>query len=178
MHRIGKLGSWAVVSVLAAASVAAAQVPDATAAAGPQAESVFHVQALGSVALATDRPHVAGGALVQLGRGAVSAVALGMLGTGGDYESRLVGGGIGARLTRLGPADLTGIGGYGRYREEGWSGIRRDAGGILLGGLAVLDLGGIALSAGMVHLVGRYDGDDVSDPFRFHVPRVTLGLGF
>lgn len=178
MHRIGKLGSWAVFAVLAAASVAAAQVPGVAGAPGPRQEPVFHAQALGSAALSPGRPHLSGGALLQLGAGAVSAVGLGMMGTGGDYESRLVGGGIGVRLARLGSADLTGLGGYGRYREEGWSGIRRDAGGVLLGGLAILDVGDFALSAGVIHLVGRYEGDDVKEPFRFHVPRVAFGIGF
>jgi hypothetical protein len=27
-------------------------------------------------------------------------------------------------------------------------------------------------------LFGRYDDSDVSDPFRFHVPRLVFGIGF
>lgn len=163
---------WALVALLATAPAAAAQTPDASAA-GP----AVRLQALGSVPMTGDHRHVAGGALVQLRLGSASVVGLGMAGKGGQYESLLGGGGVGLRLWRLGPADVTGFAGYGVYREEGWTGIRRDAGGALVGLFGTVDLGPVALTVGAIDLVGRYSKDDVAEPFWFRVPRLTFGVG-
>ncbi|MFS8637539.1 MAG: hypothetical protein FWJ74_05595 [Gemmatimonadota bacterium] len=172
MGGVTKPTAWALVALLAAASVAEAQMPGAPGG-GPQ----VRVQALGAVAMSRARPHYAGGGLVQLGVGPASVIGLGMAGTGGRYESLLGGGAIGLRLLRIGPVDLTGFGGYGIYREEGWSGIRRDAGGVLMGGLAAVDFGAVAITLGALQLMGRYDENDVPEPFRFRVPRLTVGFG-
>src|SRR5690606_33673882 len=78
------------------------------------------VFALGSIGTDIDRPHYGGGGLLQVGYGRASALALGLAGTGGDYESLLVGGGLGVRLLTTGPFELTAFGGYGMYSEKGW----------------------------------------------------------
>lgn len=172
MRGVARPRVLALVALMATAPAAAAQTP-----AAPAAGPAVRVQALGSVPLTGEPGHVAGGALVQLPVGVASVVGLGMVGKGGEYESLLGGAGIGLRLRRLGPADVTGFAGYGVYREEGWTGIRRDAGGALLGVFGTVDLGPVALTVGAIDLVGRYSKDDVPEPFWFRVPRLTIGLG-
>src|SRR5690606_20752269 len=136
------------------------------------------VFALGSIGTDIDRPHYGGGGLLQVGYGRASALALGLAGTGGDYESLLVGGGLGVRLLTTGPFELTAFGGYGMYSEKGWSGIERDAGGILAGALVSARLGALRVALAFSDLMGEYGEDDVSEPFSFHAPRISIGVGF
>jgi len=164
-----------VVLLAAASELAAQQAPVRR-----RGESAVHTRvfALGSIGTDIDRPHYAGGGLLQLGYRRVSAMALGMIGTGGDYESRLAGGGLAVRLVTAGPLEVAAFGGYGLYSEKGWSGIERDAGGVLAGAMASARLGGFRVALAFSDLTGEYGEDDVSEPFRFHVPRLSLGLGF
>ena len=134
--------------------------------------------ALGSIGTDIDRLHYAGGGLLQVGYRRVSVLGLGMLGGGGDYESLLAGGGLAVRLVTAGPLELTAFGGYGLYSEEGWSGIERDAGGVLAGAMVAVRLGAFRVALAFSDLTGEYGEDDVPEPFRFHVPRLSLGLGF
>lgn len=136
------------------------------------------VFALGSIGTDIDRPHYGGGGLLQVGYGRASALALGLAGTGGDYESLLVGGGLGVRLLTTGTFELTAFGGYGMYSEKGWSGIERDAGGILAGALVSARLGALRVALAFSDLMGEYGEDDVSEPFSFHAPRISIGVGF
>lgn len=160
-----------------------AAVPELTAQRAPgrlRSESDVHARvfALGSIGTDVDRPHYGGGGLLQLGYRRVSVLALGTFGTGGDYESRLVGGGLAVRLLTAGPLELAAFGGYGLYSEEGWSGIERDAGGILAGAMMSARLGAFRVALAFSDLTGEYGEDDASEPFRFHVPRLSLGVGF
>jgi len=145
-----------------------------------RAEADVHARllALGSIGTDIDRPHVAGGGLFQFGYRRASVFALGMIGTGGDYASRLAGGGLAVRLATVGPLELGAFGGYGLYAEKGWSGIERDAGGVLAGAMVSARLGSFTVALAFSDLTGEYDEDDVSAPFRFHVPRLSLGVGF
>lgn len=164
----------AIVALLAAARGLAAQPGEARPARGFHA----HAFALGSITTDVDRPHVAGGGLVQLGYGRTSLLGIGTIGRGGDYESVLVGGALALRIATVGRVALGGFGGYGLYREEGWSGIERDAGGILFGALATTRLGRATVALALSDLAGEYGEDDIAEPFRFHVPRLSVGLGF
>lgn len=161
-------------ALLAVAPALAAQAADGRAGGGFHA----HVLALGSIAAEVDRPHVAGGGLVQLGYGRASVLGIGTIGRGGDYESALAGGALAVRAVTIGRVALSGFGGYGLYREEGWSGIERDASGILYGALAAVRLGRATLALALSDLTGEYGEDDVAEPFRFHVPRLSVGFGF
>ena len=145
-----------------------------------QGDGDFHTRAfvLGSIGTDIDRLHYAGGALLQVGYRRMSVLGLGMMGSGGDYESMLAGGGLAVRLVTVGPLDLTAFGGYGLYSEEGWSGIERDAGGLLAGAMMAVRLGTFRVALAFSDLTGEYGEDDVLEPFRFHVPRLSLGLGF
>jgi len=163
------LGAF-VVLLTAASGLTAQQAP---------ADGAIHTRlfALGSIGTDVDRLHYAGGGLLQLGYRRVSAMALGMIGTGGDYESRLAGGGVAVRLFTSGPLELSAFGGYGLYSEKAWSGIERDAGGVLAGALVSARVRGFRVALAFSDLTGEYGEDDVAEPFRFHVPRLSLGLG-
>ena len=137
-----------------------------------------HAFALGSIAADVGRPHVAGGGLVQLGYDRASLLGIGTIGRGGDYESVLVGGALAVRVATIGRVGLSGFGGYGVYREEGWTGIERDGRGILFGALATVRLGRATVALAFSDLAGEYGEDDVPQSFVFHVPRFSIGLGF
>src|SRR5690606_13312613 len=104
----------------------------------------FHVTGVQTCALPIS--HVAGGGLFQFGYRRASVFALGMIGTGGDYASRLAGGGLAVRLATVGPLELGAFGGYGLYAEKGWSGIERDAGGVLAGAMVSARLGSFTVA--------------------------------
>jgi len=174
MTRSIRCCTLAIGTLLAAARALTAQPAEAPPARGFHA----HAFALGSITTDVDRPHVAGGGLVQLGYGRASLLGVGTIGRGGDYESVLVGGALALRIATVGRVALSGFGGYGLYREEGWSGIERDAGGILFGALAAVRLGRATVAFALSDLAGEYGEDDIAEPFRFHVPRFSIGLGF
>jgi hypothetical protein len=167
---------FAFVALLAAAPELAAQRAPGRQRGGGDVHA--RALALGSIGTDVDRLHYAGGGLLQVGYRRVSVLALGMVGTGGDYESLLAGGGLAVRLVTAGPLELAAFGGYGLYSEEGWSGIERDAGGVLAGAMMGVRLGAFRVALAFSDLTGEYGEDDVSEPFRFHVPRLSLGLGF
>src|SRR5690606_11661086 len=77
----------------------------------------------------------------------------------------------------VGPLELGAFGGYGLYAEKGCSGIERDAGGVLAGAMVSARLGSFTVALAFSDLPGEYDEDDVSAPFRFRVPRRSLGVG-
>lgn len=193
-HLLATLGVVAGPTALAAQGAAPGAVPrheaaplesdDARQASAPGVGLEVHGLALGGITAvragmsSLDSMHYAGGAIVQVEVRRFGVMGLGMLGRGGEYESTLVGAALSVRVLTAGPLELTGFGGYGWYSEEGWTGIRRDSGGPLFGGLAMLRAGRVAIGVALTDLTGRYDGADVREPFRFHVPRLSLGLGF
>jgi hypothetical protein len=125
-----------------------------------------------------EAPHAAAGALVRLERSGWGVLGLGMAGRGGEYTSLLTGGAVSRTLVGGERLGVAAFGGYGRYGEEGATGIRRDAAGVLYGGIATYRAGPLKIALVASDLTGRYDGADVSRGFSFHVPRVSLGVGF
>lgn len=126
----------------------------------------------------TRLPHLALGFTAGAAEDGWGALALGMGGRGGEYDSALLGAAASRRIQRGEWWSLLAFGGYGVYAERGASGIERDSHGILFGVTARWRVGPLTLAGVYSHLTGSYDETDVPAPFRFHVPRLSLGVGF
>lgn len=125
-----------------------------------------------------DRPHFFYGGLAHVRASGWGALALGELGHGRGYDSRLLGGGLSRRVVTGGPVRLSLFGGWAHYSETTVGDRDRSTGAPLYGLAASLDLGSVLLSLTFHDLWGRYDGADVPESFRFHVPRLAIGIGF
>jgi hypothetical protein len=101
-----------------------------------------------------------------------------MVGRGGEYQSVLLGAAASRRIVRGEWWSLLAFGGYGLYGERGSIGIERDSHGVLFGVNGRWRVGPLTLAGVYSHLTGSYDETDVPAPFRFHVPRLSLGVGF
>jgi hypothetical protein len=123
-------------------------------------------------------PHLALGLTAGAARQGWGLLALAMGGRGGDHHSTLLGGAASRRVARGAGWSLLLFGGYGIYGERGYTGIERDAPGFLFGATARWRVGPLTLAGVYSHLTGSYDETDVVSPFRFHVPRFSLGVGF
>lgn len=133
--------------------------------------------ALGGVTADPARLHPAAGPMVRVGYRGWAVLGLGTVGSGADYDSRLLAGALSRRLVRWSRLDVSAFAGYGAYFEEGPTGISRDAGGLLYGGMITFRAGRFPLVLLVSDLVGSYDEPDVTAPFDFHVPRLSFGAG-
>jgi hypothetical protein len=122
--------------------------------------------------------HPNGGLMAMFGRAGWGVMALGMGGRGGGYDSGLAAGAATRRLARGSTWNATVFGGYGVYGERGHTGIERDAGGLLAGSILVVRIGPLGVAGVVTHMTGTYDRPDVTNAFRFHVPRLSLGVAF
>ncbi len=152
--------------------------PPATAVQEREESGLIGVQLIGGVTTFTNAPHAVVGGFLNIGRGQWNVLGVGMLGTGSDYDSRVFSAALGRRLKSAGRLTLAVFAGYGEYREVGLSEIERAASGPWLGGVVTVDIHPFVGSVMLSDLFGRYDDSDVSDPFRFHVPRLVFGIGF
>ncbi len=152
--------------------------PPATAVQEREESGLIGVQLIGGVTTFTNAPHAVVGGFLNIGRGQWTVLGVGMLGTGSDYDSRVFSAALGRRLKSAGRLTLAVFAGYGEYREVGLSEIERAASGPWLGGVVTVDIHPFVGSVMLSDLFGRYDDSDVSDPFRFHVPRLVFGIGF
>lgn len=133
--------------------------------------------ALGGVTADPERLHPAGGPVLRVGYRGWGLLGLGTVGSGADYNSRLLAGALSRRLVRWSRLDVSAFAGYGAYSEKGPTGISRDAGGLLYGGMVTFRSGRFPLVLLVSDLVGSYDEADVTAPFGFHVPRLSIGAG-
>jgi hypothetical protein len=122
--------------------------------------------------------HLTAGATAGAATRGWGILGLGMIGRSGGYESTLLGAALSRRVVRGGNWSILAFGGVGTYAETGETGTERDAFGALFGGTARYRVGGVTLAAQYSHVTGTYDKPDVSAPFRFHVPRISVGVGF
>lgn len=136
------------------------------------------VVALGGATTYVNQPHGHAGGMLHLRAGGWGVLGIGMVGTGAEYESWLYGGALSRHIASIGAISVSAFAGYGLYGETGLTEIERDAGGPLLGGMASYDAGPFVLTLVGSDLIGSYDGSDVSESFTFHVPRVSVGVGF
>jgi hypothetical protein len=134
---------------------------------------------LGGITANPSRRHAAGGLWASVDWRGWGVLAVGTLGWGGDYESRLFAGAGTRRFFRLGRLSIAGLAGYGYYAEaeDAPTGARSNANGVLLGGIARVRLGGVSLGFMISDLTGRYAGLRIAEPFRFHVLRYSVGIG-
>jgi hypothetical protein len=123
-------------------------------------------------------PHLTAGATTGVATGGWGILGLGMLGRGGGYDSTLLGAALSRRVIRGANWSILVFGGVGSYAETGDTGIERDAFGVLFGGTARWRVGAVTFAGQYSHVTGTYDKPDVSAPFRFHVPRISVGVGF
>ena len=162
----------------------------ASGAAGQQAPAAAmpdeHILVLGGASLVriegttTESPglHLTAGATAGFAAQGWGILGLGMIGRSGGYESTLLGAALSRRLVRGANWSILAFGGVGTYAEKGETGTERDAFGLLFGGTARYRVGGLTFAAQYSHVTGNYDKPDVSAPFRFHVPRISVGVGF
>jgi hypothetical protein len=122
--------------------------------------------------------HLAAGATAGAAVQGWGIVGLGMFGRGGSYDSTLLGAALSRRVIRGGNWSILVFGGVGTYAETGETGIERDAFGLLFGGTARWQVGGVTFAGHYSHITGKYDKSDVSAPFDFNVPRIAVGIGF
>lgn len=144
------------------------------------AGNALDLQLVGGLTTYVNRLHGSAGALVRLHRGAWSGMALGSYGTGGQYTSLLFGGALSRDLLTLGAADLGILAGYARYEETGYTDIRRDAMGPMLGAVATLPMDPLVVTVMFTDVFGSWDGLTQAGAFSysFHVPRLLLAVGF
>jgi hypothetical protein len=174
-----RLCSHTLLSLATAGALSAQQAPET---AMPDA----HFLVLGGASLVriegvtseTPGLHFTAGATAGAATMGWGVLGLGMLGRGGSYDSTLLGAALSRRVVRGANWSILVFGGLGWYGETGETGIERDATGILLGGTARVRAGGVTFAASYSHVTGNYDEPDVSAPFRFDVPRISLGIGF
>jgi len=177
---------WYLAVLLAAAHPLAAQTPTASTALiqGVERESPRaslsdpNLLLIGGLTTDVTHVHPSGGVLAMYGRGGWGAAALGMAGRGGGYDSGLAGGAATRRLARGSAWNASVFAGYGIYGERGRTEIERAAGGLLAGTVLVLRAGPVGLAGVLTHMTGTYDGPDVTNAFRFHVPRISIGIAF
>ncbi|MEX2581968.1 MAG: hypothetical protein WD766_01765 [Gemmatimonadota bacterium] len=136
------------------------------------------IMLLGGATAHTNRMHATAGLAARLGRAGWGAMALGVAGRGGEYDSLMLGAAATRRLLRGGRWSVSAFAGYATYEESGATGIERDSAGLLAGGFGTVSLGPVALVVFASDLVGSYDEPDVPDSFGFHVPRIAIGLAF
>lgn len=131
---------------------------------------------LGGITANPGRPHAAGGLWASVDWRGWGVLAVGTLGRGGDYQSRLFAGAGTRQLFRLGRLSIAGIAGYGYYTEteDAPAGATNNANGVLLGGIARVRFGGVSLGFMISDLTGSYGGLRVADPFSFHVLRYSI----
>lgn len=133
--------------------------------------------ALGGITANPSRAHAAGGLWASVDWSGWGVLALGTLGRGGDYESRLFAGAGTRRLFSLGKLSVAALVGYGSYAENAPNGTSREANGVLFGGIARVRFGNMSLGFMISDLTANYDGLRVTEPFRFHVLRYSVGIG-
>lgn len=136
------------------------------------------LQAVGGANTYLNSPHGSVGGLLHGHMAGWGVLGMGSFGTGSRYESMLYAGALTRDAVTFSGVTLLGFLGYGRYREVGWTDIDRSASGPLFGATARYGVGSFVASVTLSDLIGSYSGSDVAEPFTFHVPRLSLGLGF
>lgn len=148
----------------------------------PLPSSEFSIGVFGGVNANPNRWHGSGGLSVHGVWRGWGVLGMASLGAGGEYESSFSAVAATRRLFASQSISTMLFGGYGYYSESAPSGASRAAPGLAYGGLVRWHVGQLSMQFIISDLVGDHDGQNsggvqVTEPFRFHVLRYSVGLG-